>query len=346
VSTGVLILTGQTSSGKSALAIALAERFGAEIVGADSRQIYRGMPIGTAAPSEADLARVPHHLVGFLDPRERYSAARFVADALAAIDAIHARGRRAIVVGGTGFYVRALAGDVELSPAYDAAIRERLAREARVHPPDALAAWLRALAPARAAMIAPNDPYRVTRALAIALTERAIARDGDSASASVTPDASTSLSATAGANVNSSASGSGDGGSPVKRHDVRAGNSENLRTRGIPFRKLYLEVEPGELERRIGARVDAMLANGLLEEAERVGAEAVAADAVGYREALAYLAGWSTREELRAQLVRNTRRYAKRQATWFRTEPGLVRVAAGEAFARAVDEAGALPGWE
>jgi tRNA dimethylallyltransferase len=359
VSAGVLILTGQTASGKSALAIALAERFGAEIVGADSRQIYRGMPIGTAAPSEADLARVPHHLVGFLDPRERYSAARFVADALAAIDAIHARGRRAIVVGGTGFYVRALAGDVALSPAYDVSIRERLAREARVHPPDALAAWLRALAPARAAAIAPNDPYRVTRALEIALAERAIARNEDSANASATPDASASAtpdasasatpdassSANAGAKVSPGASGSG-GGSGGNRHDARAGNVENLRTRGIPFRKLYLELEPGELERRIAARVDAMLVNGLLDEAERVGADAVAADAVGYREALAYLAGWTTREELRAQLVRNTRRYAKRQATWFGTEPGLVRVPAGEAFARAVHEAGALPGWE
>jgi tRNA dimethylallyltransferase len=304
VTGGVLILTGQTASGKSALALELAERFGAEIVGADSRQIYRGMPVGTAAPSAAELARVPHHLVGFLDPRERYSAARFVADAVAAIDAIHARGRRAIVAGGTGFYVRALTGDVALSPAYDSALRERLAREARVHPAEALAEWLAALAPARAAAIARNDPYRITRALEIALAERTGARRDDA------PEA-----------------------------------AQNLRRRGIPFRKLYLEIAPDELERRVAARVDGMLANGLLDEAERVGAAAIAADAVGYREALAYLAGWSTRGELRAQLIRNTRRYAKRQATWFRTEPGLVRVPAGGALARAAAEAGALPGW-
>jgi tRNA dimethylallyltransferase len=304
VSAGVLILAGPTASGKSALALRLAERFGAEIVGADSRQIYRGIPVGTAAPSDADRARVPHHLVGFLDPRERYSAARFVADALAAIDAIRSRGRRALVVGGTGFYVRALAGDVVLSPAYDGSLRERLAHEARVHPPDALAEWLRALAPERAAAIAPNDPYRITRALEIALAERTGARRADAAEA-----------------------------------------AENLRTRGIPHRKLYLEIAPDDLQSRIEARVDAMLAVGLLDEAERAGAEAVAADAVGYREALAYLAGWSTRDELRTQLIRNTRRYAKRQATWFRTEPGLVRIGAGDAFARAVEEAGALPGW-
>ncbi len=178
MTSGVLILTGPTASGKSALALALAERFDAEIVGADSRQIYRGMPIGTAAPSEGDLARVRHHLIGFLDPHERYSAARFVADALAAIDDIHARAKRAIVVGGTGFYIRALAGDVGLSPVRDDALRERLAREARIHPPEALAGWLRALDPQRASAIAPNDPYRVTRALEIALGDRA-PRDTD-----------------------------------------------------------------------------------------------------------------------------------------------------------------------
>jgi tRNA dimethylallyltransferase len=304
VTPGVLILTGQTASGKSALALALAERFGAEIVGADSRQIYRGMPVGTAAPGAADLARVRHHLVGFLDPRERYSAARFVADALAAIDGVHARGKRAIVVGGTGFYVRALAGDVSLSPAYDANVRERLAREARAHPPEVLADWLRALAPARAVAIGANDPYRILRALEIALVERS-ARAGD----------------------------------------ADAAPRENLRTRGIAHRKLYLDVDAGTLERRIAARVDHMLANGLLDEAERVGADAVAADAVGYREALAFRAGLSTRDELRAQLIRNTRRYAKRQATWFRTEPGLVRVPVQDALARAAAEAGALPGW-
>ena len=301
---GVLIVMGQTASGKSALALSLAERFDAEIVGADSRQIYRGMPIGTAAPSAADRARVSHHLVDFVDPRERYSAARFVADALAAIDDIHARGRRALVVGGTGFYLRALAGDVALSAAYDATVRERLAHEARIHPPDVLADWLRALAPARAAAIAPNDPYRVTRALEIALAERIGSRRDDA------PE-----------------------------------RAETLRSRGIPYRKLYLEIDGPELERRIAARVDAMLETGLLAEAERVGADAVAADAVGYRESLAHLAGWSTAAELRAQLIRNTRRYAKRQATWFRSEPGLVRVPSTEAFEHAAREAGALPGW-
>jgi tRNA dimethylallyltransferase len=293
---GVLILAGPTASGKTDLAIALAERFGAEIVGADSRQIYRDMPIGTAAPTAAQRARVPHHLIAFLDPHERYSAARYVHDARAAIDRIHAGGRRAIVAGGTGFYLRALAGDVALDATYDPVLRDRLAAEARTHPPEVLAAWLAALAPERAAQIAPNDPYRVARALEVALAGRS---------------------------------------APAVREPL-----PTLRAGGIPFVKLVLDVEPAVLTERIERRVDAMLAAGLLEEAERIGAGAVAADAVGYREALAFLDGWSTPAELRAQLIRSTRRYAKRQATWFRSEPGAVRVSAGECEAAARERLG------
>jgi tRNA dimethylallyltransferase len=301
---GVLILAGPTASGKTELAIALAERFGAEIVGADSRQIYRDMPIGTAAPTAAQLARVPHHLVAFLDPHERYSAARYVRDARAAIDRIRSAGRRAIVAGGTGFYLRALAGDVALDAAYDPVIRDRLAAEARAHPPEVLAAWLAALAPERAAQIEPTDPYRVTRALEVALAGRSAP--------------------------------------PAAPFDDAQGRLPlpTLRAGGIPFVKLVLDVEPAVLMERIERRVDAMLAGGLLEEAERVGLDAVAADAVGYREALAFLAGWSTRAELRAQLIRATRRYAKRQATWFRSEPGVVRVSAGECEAAARERLG------
>lgn len=285
----VLILSGPTASGKTEIALRLAELLDAEIVGADSRQIYAGMPIGTAAPGEVERARVPHHLIGFLDPRERYSAARFAADALAAIGAIHARGRIALVVGGTGFYIRALCGDVALAGVHDSALRARLANEARLHPVPVLHAWLAALAPLRAAAISPNDPYRITRALEVALAERAA------------PRAEPALPAC------------------------------SLRSRGIPFVKAWLEIDEGELERRIAARVERMLAGGFLEEAERIGPGAVAADAVGYPQALAYLAGWSSEIELRTALARATRRYAKRQRTWFAKEPGLVRVAAADA---------------
>ncbi len=283
----VLILGGPTCSGKTALALELAERFDAEIIGADSRQIYRGMPIGTAAPTAAELASAPHHLVAFLDPRERYSAARFTHDALDVIAALSARGKRAIVAGGTGFYIRALAGDVELSAAYDPAVRARLAREARLHPAAVMHEWLFARDPVRAAKLAPTDRYRVARALEIALAEK-----------------------------------------PAR---VAASECRNLRTLGLRALKLALEVPQSVLDERIAARVDAMLATGFVDEAERIGRDAVASDAVGYPQALAYLSGASTLGELRASLVRATRRYAKRQATWLRSEPQIHWIRAAEA---------------
>lgn len=275
---GVLILAGPTASGKTDLAIALAERFDAEIVGADSRQIYRGMSIGTAAPTREQRARVPHHLVEFLDPHERYNAARYATDALAAIGDIRARGKRAIVVGGTGFYIRALAGDVELAAAYDAPLRARLARETRVHPIAVLHEWLTAVDPARARALAPTDSYRIVRALEIALAGRELVESA--------------------ANV----------------------SQPSLRSAGIGYVKIVLDVSQPVLEERIARRVDAMLAAGLVAEAARVGPAAVAADAVGYPQIFAYLDGFASERELRASLARATRRYAKRQRTWFRSE--------------------------
>jgi tRNA dimethylallyltransferase len=282
VSGGVLILCGPTASGKTALAIDLAKRFDAEIVGADSRQIYAEMPIGTAAPSLDELAGVPHHLIGFLDPCEPYSAARYAADAAEIIASIHARGKRAIVAGGTGFYLRALTGDVALAPEYDPALRERLANEVRMHDAEFLYEWLRLRDPRRAAQLHPRDRYRVVRALEVALA------------------------------------------APGAR--LRTQSLRTLATDGTTSLKIAIDVNDAELDARIERRTDAMLAGGLLEEAERVGADAVAANAVGYPQALAYLRGWCTADELREQLARATRRYARRQRTWFRSEPGVTWV--------------------
>jgi tRNA dimethylallyltransferase len=283
VSVDVIVIGGPTASGKTALGIALAERLNGEIVGADSRQIYAGMPIGTAAPVAADLARVRHHLVGFLDPHERYSAARFVEEAAAVIDDIIARGKRPIVVGGTGFYLRALCGDVVLGHAPDTGARARLAREVLVHPPDVLHAWLATLDPVRAADVPAGDGYRIARALEIAFARRA------------------------------------EAAAPRRALPT-------LRARGRSFVKLVTTRTADELHALIARRTDAMLAAGFIEEAERIGAAAVAADAVGYRDALAYLAGQMTYDDLRNVLARSTRRYAKRQQTWFRSEPGVRRI--------------------
>ena len=275
---GVLVLSGPTASGKTDLAIELARRFDAEIVSADSRQIYNGMPIGTAAPSAEQLAAVPHHLIGFLDPRERYSAARFSSDAVGVIADIHARGKRAVVAGGTGFYIRALTGGVSLAPQLDERVRERLAHEAKVHDAEFLYDWLAVRDSRRASALHAGDTYRVLRALEVALAPRSQVRDSEIVS---------------------------------------------LASQKIPFLKVFLDVDAGELERRIAIRTDAMLSGGLIDEALRVGEDAVAASAVGYPQALAYLRGWSTQSELREQLFRATRRYAKRQATWFRSEPDI-----------------------
>lgn len=274
----VLVLAGATASGKSALALHLARRFDAEIVGADSRQIYRDMPVGTDAPTAAQRAAVPHHLVDFLDPRERYSAAQYCADAIAAIEAIERAGKRAIVVGGTGFYLRALTGGVTLAPRGGEALRERLARETALHDPAFLYEWLTLRDRKRAAMLQEADTYRVVRALEVVLA-----------------------------------------GSQAGKQNV-----PSLPSRGIAFVKVFLDVAPDVLSANIERRTDAMLRNGLVEEAERIGSSAVAASAVGYPQALAYARGLSTYEELRAALVRATRRYAKRQRVWFRSEPDIL----------------------
>ncbi|HEX3367987.1 MAG TPA: tRNA (adenosine(37)-N6)-dimethylallyltransferase MiaA [Candidatus Cybelea sp.] len=276
---GILILTGATASGKSEIAVKLAREFNAEIVGADSRQIYRGMPIGTAAPSAAQMAEVPHHLVGFLDPHERYSAARFTQDARDAIGDILRRGKRAIVSGGTGFYLRALCGGVVLAPQYDEVLRGRLAREALRHPPEFLYEWLVRRDPKRAAAVHPGDTYRVLRALEVALAGRAAARGGE---------------------------------------------LQTLASEGNRWTLVFLDVPLEELDRRIAERTARMLSAGFVDEAERVGETAVAANAVGYPAALAYLRGWSTLDELRASLERSTRQYARRQRTWFRREPATI----------------------
>jgi tRNA dimethylallyltransferase len=271
----VLVLAGPTASGKTELAIALAQRFGAEIVGADSRQIYRSMPIGTAAPTPEQLSAVPHHCVAFVDPHERYSAALYARDGLAAIRAILDRGKRAIVAGGTGFYIRALTGGVELAAQFDEALRERLAKEARLHAPEFLHEWLSYRDRARATALHPRDTYRVLRALEIALA----------------PDAR-----------------------------ARIGPLPTLAGEGIEWVTVFLDVPLTDLDARIAARCDRMLASGLIEEAERIGVRAAAADAVGYPQVLTYLHGWSTRGELRESLARATRRYARRQRAWFRAE--------------------------
>jgi tRNA dimethylallyltransferase len=158
---------GPTACGKTAAACRLADEFDAEIVSVDSALVYRGLDIGTAKPSPMVLARYPHHLIDLRDPGERYSAAQFRSDALAAIDDVHRRGRMALLVGGTGLYFRVLREGIADLPDGDPRVRERLARELAAHGLPLLYARLAEVDPVSAKRIHPHDPQRTLRALEV-----------------------------------------------------------------------------------------------------------------------------------------------------------------------------------
>jgi tRNA dimethylallyltransferase len=162
-----MVLAGPTASGKSALALALAETLPLEIVSVDSAQVYRGMDIGTAKPSAAERARVPHHLIDIVEPSERYSAARFAADAMRLIAEINARGHAALLVGGTMLYVKALFDGLDALPEADAAVRAAIDADAAALGWPALHARLADVDPVTAQRLQPHDAQRIQRALEV-----------------------------------------------------------------------------------------------------------------------------------------------------------------------------------
>jgi len=182
----VVLVMGPTAAGKSAVALALAERFGGEIVSADSAQVYRGMDIGTAKPDAATRARVPHHLLDLIEPTDTYSAARFRSDAMAAVASIRAQGRMPVIAGGTMLYFKALREGLSALPPADSAVRAALDTRAARDGWPAMHAELARIDPATAARLAPADSQRIQRALEVhALTGKALsslhgarARDG------------------------------------------------------------------------------------------------------------------------------------------------------------------------
>ncbi len=268
------VIVGPTAVGKTAVAAAWAECESITVVSADARQVYRGLDIGTAKPSSALLARVPHLGLDVVEPGERYSAGRFARDAAQWLGEIRGAGRQPVVVGGTGLYVRALAEGLFHEPPLDPARRERLR------------AWAAALTPARLAhwaarldrRFAGGGRQRAGRAVEVALL-------------------------------------TGRGLSWWQEHARETG----------AMRPWYIQLTlPRDvLHRRIAQRVDEMLAGGLVDELRRVLATGVAPqapglDGVGYREVAAMLAGRLPERDLREAIVVATRRYAKRQETWFR----------------------------
>jgi tRNA dimethylallyltransferase len=276
----LLVVCGPTASGKTALAVELAGRLSGEVVSADSMQIYRDMAIGTALPTEEETRGVPHHLLGFLDPAERFSVADYTALAGEIIAAIHNRERLPIVAGGTGLYISSLVDNLQFAPLEsDPALREELLAYAAENGNHALWERLRAVDPALATTLHPNNRGRVIRAIEVyTLT-----------------------------------------GIPMSEQQRRA------REHPSPYAPQMLGLAFRDRERlyaRIDARVDKMLANGLVEEAQTLmeRATSTAAQAIGYKELSPYLRGEITLDEAAEAIKRETRRYAKRQLTWFRRD--------------------------
>ncbi len=299
----ILVLAGPTGSGKTALAIELAGRLGAEIVGADSQQLYRRLDVGTAKPTPAERAAVPHHLIDVAEPGEGMDAARYVALADAAIAGIAARGRLPLLVGGTGLYLRALLHGVVEAPGRDPALRARLEAEAAALGRPALHARLAAVDPAAAARILPNDLVRVVRALEIA----------------------------AGGRTQS------------ELHAAHAFRPQR-------HRALLLALDPPRpwLDARLDARVEAIFAGGILDEARwlltRYGAAPPPKLPIGYLEAVEVVRGTLPLAEAIARVQAAHRQYARRQLTWLRREPGvewLTPPVDAAALARRVTEAAA-----
>jgi tRNA dimethylallyltransferase len=289
-----ILIAGPTTSGKSALALALAEKLGGSVINADSMQVYGGLRVITARPTAAEEARAPHRLYGHVDAAENYSVGRWCVDAGAALGETQRAGRLPILVGGTGLYFKALtqglAAVPPIPPEIRATVRSRLAMEGAA----ALHAELAQRDPATAARLMPGDRARVTRALEVMLaTGRSLTdwhRDGMPAA--------------------------------IDAADVL---------------KIFLAVDRAELYRRIDARFDAMLTSGALDEVGALAARKLdptlpAMKAHGVPWLIRHLAGEITLAEAAEGGKRDTRRYTKRQGTWFRHQlPDWEWVAAEEA---------------
>jgi tRNA dimethylallyltransferase len=275
----VLFIVGPTATGKSEVAIKLAKKLDAEIISGDSMQVYKRLPILTWQPSAKNLNRVPHHLVGVLEPTSEWNAAEFARRGKKEITDIHRRGRLPLIVGGSGLYVRALLDGIFSGPGKNELIRERLYKQAEKSGSERLYARLKRIDPRTAAAVHPHDLRRIIRALEVyELSGRPI--------------------------------------SELKE-----------RTRGIAskYKTLIfgLSFPRSLLYRRIEERVEAMFRKGAVAEVKKLCClplSQTAALALGIKEIKEYLNGSCSLPEAKEELKKNTRRFAKRQFTWFRKD--------------------------
>lgn len=308
-----LLLLGPTASGKSALALRLAERLPVEIISVDSAQVYRGLDIGTAKPDAEERARVPHHLIDIREPTDPYSAASFVSDARAAIAAIRARGRLPLLAGGTMLYARALIAPLDDLPSADPVLRQRLDAEAARDGWPALHRRLARLDPAAATRIVPTDPQRIQRALeVIELTGRPLS---ELQRGRATPEPDITVIAI----------------EPSDRavlHARIADRFDAMLAAGLVDEVRGLLARPGmrldlPAMRAVGYRQVAEMLTG--ETAGRPGAGIAGAGSAGAGYAGAGNPGAGDSAILRERGIAATRQLAKRQLTWLRSLPVTAR---------------------
>ncbi len=280
----LVAILGPTATGKSALGLALCERFGGEIISCDSTAVYRGLDIGTDKVPPADRRGIPHYLIDLVDPTADFTAASYVERSSVVLRDVHARGRLPILVGGTGFYYRALTRGLFPGPGRDQALRSRLSKIAHRHGVQRLHRLLAHVDPASGSRIQPRDLMRIVRALEVYfLTGRTLSQHF------------------------------ADTASPIAGWDVCA----------IGLHPPWLEIT-ARIERRVAQQfergfveeVRALLAGGVPSGARSL-------SGLGYRQVLQHLRGALDAPSARASIVQETRRYARRQLIWFRKEPNL-----------------------
>ena len=280
----LVVVVGATASGKSALGVRVAERLGGEVVACDSTQLYRGFDIGTAKPTPSERRCIPHHLMDVLGPQEEATAGGYRQSALSVLGGLRQRKLLPVFTAGTGLYLRALLEGLADVPQRSEELRERLRASVEEHPPGHLHRILKRLDPEAAAKIALGDEQKLIRAVEVCILTR----------------------------------------KPI---------SVVHRTGRVPlegWRVLKVGLMPPreKLNERIHARTDAMLEQGWMREVQVLLESGLSEDSkpfdfIGYRELRAVLRDESTLEEARGAIQQATRRYAKRQLTWFRKEPGV-----------------------
>ena len=285
----VLAIVGPTCSGKTDLSLRAARESAGEVVSADSRQVYRGMDIGTGKPGRRDLGEVRHHFIDILNPDEEYNAGRYGVEARRTVLSVLDGGKTPIIVGGSGLYIQAVIDGFFEGPARDPEIRDRLDQLLRTRGGDGLWEKLREVDPSSAKNIHPTQTRRLTRALEV-------------------------LMAT---------------GKPISQW-----HAEQSREPLFNVRQIGIRWERAELYGRINERCERMMRDGLLGETEALKAKGYdgklnSMNSVGYREALRHLEGKISRDEMLDEFKRNSRRFAKRQLTWFRADERITWLDAG-----------------